>query len=505
MKLELRPKQAEVLNELRRNWKTHRTHLVSANVGFGKTVIAAAITSGFYKNGLRVLFVAPYTTLVEQTAARFIEYGLPQPSIIWQNHPWHDPSNQIQIASADTLIRRDMPDVDVMIVDECHIKRKKLLEVIQDANFPVIGLSGTPFTKWLGNYYENFVKVTTMREMINDGFLSDYEIYAPTKPNLKGVKTSNLAAFGVDYNENDIAEIMNGASIVGDIVGNWMQHGEDEPTICFCVNVLHANHITNEFNRNSVNAEVMTAETPIEERKLIVKRFEEGITKIICNVGVLVAGFDSDVRCIIYARPTKSEIRWIQCIGRGLRTAKGKDRCLIFDHSGTVHKLGMPCSIEYEELLSDDDGMNDAIKQKRDKEKKEKQPKECSKCKYMKPAGVYICPKCGHKPLAGENVEVDETRELEKIKGKEKQWTKEEKQSWYSMFLGHCQVKGYKEGWAANKYKEKFGVWPKDLRKTPKAASPEFNAYIKHLNIKFAKSRKSYPGHYQSEQRKLVE
>ena len=276
------------------------------------------------KNGLRVLFVAPYTTLVEQTAQRFMEYGLPQPSIIWQKHPWHDPSNQIQIASADTLIRRDMPEVDVMIIDECHIKRKKLLEVIKDSDFPVIGLSGTPFTNWIGNYYSNFVKVTTMREMIDSGFLSEYEIYAPTKPNLKGVKTSNLAAFGVDYNESDIAEIMDGADIVGDIVGNWMQHGEDEPTICFCVNVLHANHVTNEFKRNGVNAEVMTAETPIEERRLIVKRFEEGITKIICNVGVLCAGFDSDVRCIIYARPTKSEIRWLQCLGRGLRTAKGK-------------------------------------------------------------------------------------------------------------------------------------------------------------------------------------
>jgi superfamily II DNA or RNA helicase len=49
-----------------------------------------------------------------------------------------------------------------------------------------------------------------------------------------------------------------------------------------------------------------------------------------------VAGFDSDVRCIIYARPTKSEIRWLQALGRGLRTAPGKESCLIFDHSGTA-------------------------------------------------------------------------------------------------------------------------------------------------------------------------
>lgn len=507
MKLTLRPKQEEVLNQLRKHWKTHRTHLVSANVGFGKTVIAAAITNGFYQRGLRVLFVAPYTTLVNQTAQRFIEYGLPQPGIIWQNHEWTDPSNKIQVASADTLIRRDMPEIDVMIIDECHIKRKKLLEIIKDSDFPVIGLSGTPFTKWLGNYYENFVKVTTMREMIELGWLSPFEMYAPTKPNLKGVRTSNLAAFGTDYNESDLEQIMNGADIVGDIVTNWLKCGEDEPTICFCVNVLHANHVTNSFNNAGINAEVMTAETPIEDRKMIVKRFEDGITKIICNVGVLVAGFDSDVRCIIYARPTKSEIRWIQCIGRGLRTAPGKERCLIFDHSGTVHRLGFPDQIEYEHLMSDDDGMKEQNSFSQ-KEKTEKKPKECTKCHFMKPAGVYVCPKCGYKPLMGEDVEVDESRELQQIKGKKRQWTQEEKQNWYSMFIGHAKSKNYSEGWAAHKYREKIGVWPKGLHKTPRPASPEFTAYMKHLAIKFAKSKKnknSYPGKYEAEQRGLVE
>lgn len=501
MNLTLRPHQDAVLNELRKGWKKHKTHLVYANVGFGKTAVAAAITNGFISRGLRVLFVAPYTTLVNQTAEKFIEYGLPQPGIIWQNHEWTDPSNPIQIASADTLTRRDMPEVDVMIIDECHIRRKRLLEIIDNSDFHTIGLSGTPFAKWMGKHYEHLVKVTTMREMIDSGFLSEFEIFAPTKPDLTGVKVSNLAAFGSDYNEEQVAEIMNGATIVGDIVSNWLQHGEDEPTICFCVNVLHANHVTNEFNRCGVNAEVMTAETPVEERQMIVKRFEDGITKIICNVGVLVAGFDSDVRCIIYARPTKSEMRWIQCLGRGLRTAKGKERCLIFDHSGTVHRLGFPDQIEYDHLISDDDGMKEQ-QQRAEREKKEKQPKECSKCNFMKPAGVYVCPKCGHKPLAGEDVEVDESRELTKLNGKEKKWTKEEKQSWYSMFLGQCVTKGYKEGWAANKYKEKFGVWPKNLHKTPKAASPEFNAYIKHLNIKFAKSKNSKS--YRAAQEKLI-
>jgi superfamily II DNA or RNA helicase len=101
------------------------------------------------------------------------------------------------------------------------------------------------------------------------------------------------------------------------------------------------------------------SETPHEERQVMIHRFETGATKIIVSVGVLVAGFDSDVRCIIYARPTKSEIRWLQALGRGLRTAPGKDACLIFDHSGTVHRLGFPDSIEYDDLPSKNDGMKE--------------------------------------------------------------------------------------------------------------------------------------------------
>jgi superfamily II DNA or RNA helicase len=89
--------------------------------------------------------------------------------------------------------------------------------------------------------------------------------------------------------------------------------------------------------------------------------------------------------------PTKSEIRWLQALGRGLRTAPGKDACLIFDHSGTVHRLGFPDSIEYDDLPSKNDGMK-AAAASATKEREEKLPKECPECHFMKPSGVYVCP-----------------------------------------------------------------------------------------------------------------
>lgn len=492
--------QQRALDMLRRDWKQYNSFMVYSPTGSGKTGLSAFITDGFVSRGMRVLMTCPYTVLVTQTAKRFIQYGLPEDEIsyVWRDHPNYDPERKIQIASADTLIRRDFPEnIDLLIVDEAHLRRKKMLEVIKyltaETHVKVIGLSGTPFAPFLGKYYQRLIKPTTIKELMDTGVLCGYEFFAPTKPDLSGVKVTRSDEFGSDYKEDEVAEIMCGADLVGDIVSNWLSHGEDRPTVAFCVNVNHANYVTLQFNKAGVNAEVMTAQTPHDERQMMIHRFEQGATKIIVSVGTLIAGFDSDVRCIIYARPTKSEIRWLQIIGRGLRTAKGKDKCLVFDHSGSVHRLGYPDSIEYDTLPSKSDGMKTVVSE-RENEKREKLPKECSQCHYMKPAGVYQCPKCGHKPLAGEDVDTDASRGLKQISGKKKVVTKQQKQSWWSQIKFYqrqraAQGKPVSDGWCAHTFKDKFGTWPNGLQDYPMEITPEVNNYIKWKQIAFAKGR----------------
>ncbi|MEY0256267.1 DEAD/DEAH box helicase family protein [Morganella morganii] len=491
--------QERALTMLRQSWKQHASFMIYAPTGAGKTGLAAFMTDGFISRGMRVLFVAPFTVLISQTAQRFIEYGLPEDEIayIWRDHPNRDPAKLIQIASADTLIRRDFPDnIALLFVDEAHLRRKKILEQITrlttETGCKVVGLSGTPFSPFLGHYYEKLIKPTTIKELIERGDLSPYEFYAPTKPDLSGVKSTRSDEYGSDYKEDEIAEIMCGADLVGDLVSNWLKLGENQPTVCFCVNVSHANFVTMEFNKAGINAEVMTANTPHEDRDLIIHRFETGATKIIVNVGVLVAGFDSDVRCIIYARPTKSEIRWLQAIGRALRPAKGKDRAIILDHSGTVHRLGFPEDIEYDDLPRKNDGMKEAGSY-REQEKREKKPKECTSCHYMKPAGVYVCPKCGFKPLAGEDVEVDTSRGIKKIGKSQKAYTMADKQSFYSQLLYYrnaraAQGKVMNPKWVDNTYRDKFGTWPRGLHCTPQEITPVVSNFIRHKQIQWAKS-----------------
>lgn len=102
--------------------------MIYAPTGACKTSLAAFMTDGFISRGMRVMMICPFTVLTSQTAQRFIEYGLPEDEIayIWRDHPNRDPAKLIQIASADTLIRRDFPDnIYLMIIDEAHLRRKK--------------------------------------------------------------------------------------------------------------------------------------------------------------------------------------------------------------------------------------------------------------------------------------------------------------------------------------------------------------------------------------------
>ncbi|VEC17598.1 helicase [Citrobacter portucalensis] len=119
--------QERALNQLRRNWKDTETFMVYSPTGSGKTGLAAFIVAGFVSRGMRVMFCAPYQILITQTANRFVEYGLPSDEIgyVWADHPNYDPSLKIQIASADTLIRRVFPDnIDLLIIDEAHLRKK---------------------------------------------------------------------------------------------------------------------------------------------------------------------------------------------------------------------------------------------------------------------------------------------------------------------------------------------------------------------------------------------
>ena len=119
--IDLYPDQEELMREIRGVWKAHNRILVYAMTGFGKTRIAAKIIEGCISRGLRVNFVVPRISLINQTAKAFMELGLHDITVQWGETDIIE-SALITISSAATMVRREKRTYDLTIVDECDLR-----------------------------------------------------------------------------------------------------------------------------------------------------------------------------------------------------------------------------------------------------------------------------------------------------------------------------------------------------------------------------------------------
>ena len=93
-------------------------------------------------------------------------------------------------------------------------------------------------------------------------------------------------------------------------------------TIVFCPSVTSAQMCNEILLSEGVLSYAITAETPTEERRRIIGAFKSERTEhmVMCNYGVLTAGFDEPrISCAIIARPTTSLVLYSQMAGRALR------------------------------------------------------------------------------------------------------------------------------------------------------------------------------------------
>ena len=450
----------------------HNRIMYQLSTGGGKTICSSALIHEAHVNrNWDCIFTVPRISLVNQTVEKFNKSGLDDVGVIQANHILTDYSKPVQVASVSTLARRQIAfekgvlDPKLFIIDEAHMMYSFIGDILKSDEYkdiPIVGLSATPYSRGLGNLYTKLVQSKPMKWMINKGYLSNYRVYAPSHPDLSGVKT-----LGGDYKEDDLSNAMSNTTLVADIVDTWLKLGENRPTICFAVTRAHARFIQEEFIKVGVKCEYVDAFTEIEEREQIERRFHSGETKIVCSVGCLTTGIDWDVRCIILARPTKSDMLYQQMIGRGLRIAEGKEDCLILDHSDTTLNLGFVDDIIYDEL----DTTKPGERQKKRKPEKDSLPKECPECGALRKKEVFGCDECGWKPkhkkenvnvIAGQLVEIgrNKTKKRHTKQDDRRDYNSNIKKEWYLQLCNYAIERGYKPGWVSFKYKEAFGSWP---------------------------------------------
>ncbi len=475
----------------------HRYIGVQAPTGAGKTVIATHLMESSARKGKRPMFVAPAIALVEQTLISFEDQGLSDIGIIQAKHSRTDWKAQIQIASRDTLIRRALPEVDLVIVDEFHDRREALDDILRQwKDKVVIGLSATPWTKGLGLLWTKLIVMATMADMIADGppnGLCSFRIFsAPHDPNTSGLRT-----VAGDFEEGGAARVMSEPRIIGDAVETWLKHRQlgnhpGDRTFLYGVNRAHARSLMEAFNAQGVSCGYVDGDSSPDERLRSFRRYRSGEDKIIANVGVLVTGVDEDVRCIQDCALSKSEIKHVQRWGRGARLAEGKDYCLGLDHAANCTRLGLPWDIHHDTLdtrTPKDKG--DAYEDDAPTPK----PRKCQKCFAIIPPSTRACPACGDVYVKPNTIE-HEQGELVEFVGKQLKLPKtrvSEEQAFYSGFLQMAERRGFKEGWAAMKFKEKFGVFPSGLEKRPMTPRKAVKEFERESAKRYRESKKAQP------------
>ena len=257
----------------------------------------------------------------------------------------------------------------------------------------------------------------------------------------------------------------------------------------FASGVKHSLHLRDEFRYSGVLAEHIDGATPIEERDKILGELAAGTVEAVCNAMVLVEGFDCpDIGCLVLARPTKSLGLHRQMVGRGLRPAPGKSDVLILDHAGGVFVHGFPDD-EIEWTLATDRRAVNVTHQARSGHGS-RSLTDCPECSAVRMQG-HPCPACGWRPRSRpEDVEVAEG-ELGRV-GRDRRVvvniSDEERRRFFRMLLYVAAQRGYAQGWAKHKYKERFGSWPNFRNTEPLLPDEATRSWIKHRTVAYAKA-----------------
>jgi superfamily II DNA or RNA helicase len=488
--------QTEAIDRVRQSIAEKRKRIIlQLPTGAGKTIIASEIIRRGYERGKRWIFTCPAIELIDQTVAKFAAHGIYDVGVIQADHPMTDYSKPIQVASVQTLARRSIPKVDGVIIDEAHRMYRSTIDWMgQDewSHIPFIGLTATPWATGMGRIWDHLIIGSTTAQMIEQGYLSKFRVFAPSHPDLTGVKTVRG-----DYDETQLSKVMSNKSLVADVVTTWVEKAEHRPTLVFAVDRAHARALCDQFQASGVKCGYVDGTTPKLEREQVRKNFERGEFEVVCNVGVLTTGVDWDVRCIVLARPTRSEMLYVQMIGRGLRTANGKDDCLILDHSDTTLRLGFVTDIHHDRLSQG------KIEHAKIKTLEPQKPRECFACHAVMPKAAMICPECKTAIKIGKgsrdhNVDTlpGELVELESRRSKKKEsrfHTMADKARFYSELKAFQLERGYRDSWSSNKYRDKFGVWPNDPSVRYVLPAREIGmatrTWIKSQQIAWAKSK----------------
>lgn len=354
----LRDYQIENKRKIYEAWSKLDRVMLQMPTGTGKTRLFVSIVKDLHnwgaknKRAVKVLILAHRKELIEQISTNVgYKYGLAHGLIVSQNQ--ESKLYPVQVGSVPTLNRRldrwDDKEFDVIIIDEAHhVKAMSYKNILQQyPTAKVLGVTATPYRLNGAGFvpeFEDLIISPSVAEFIKRGYLCEYDYYSIKEDSSLQKEIDKMALnLDGDYMDSEMMNVMDRDSIRAGIVETYLKCAKGKKGIVYTVNKNHNIHICNKFIEHNIKAVAIDSDTPKEKRDELVGKFRDGEVDILCNVNIFSEGFDCpDVEFIQLARPTKSLSMFLQQVGRGLRTADGKDKLIVLDNVGLYNKFGFP-------------------------------------------------------------------------------------------------------------------------------------------------------------------
>ncbi|UOF76795.1 type I site specific restriction modification protein [Caudoviricetes sp.] len=457
------------------------------------TEMAMALLVAAAQRGNRAAMLLDRIVLCEQTSARLDKYGLDH-GVMQSGHWRYRPYERIQVCSAQTIEKRgSFPGLKLLIVDEAHQTRKQTVEFIRaNPDIKVVGLSATPFAEGLGQIYTNVVSSISTGELVQRGRLCPLRVYIAKEIDMTGVKL-----IAGEWSQKEATE--RGQLIVGDVVAEWVAKthevfGGPRKTIVFCAGVEHGATLAKKFAEAGYNFVNLSYKDDDDYKRDAIADFAKKDTKIhgLIATDILTKGFDvPDTMIGVSARPfSKSLSSHVQQMGRVMRASEGKEFALWLDHSGNYLRFREDWDEVFANGVTD---LDKGEKPKKEKTEKEKQAAKCPKCGLLWPADTDTCPACGHirhrknqvSAVPGSLTALDGGSGGIYVPNGEQR----ERQRWHAELLNIQESRGYKSGWAAANYRDRFGIWPPrvNVPSPSPVVSRDVKAWVRAKAVEFAK------------------
>jgi superfamily II DNA or RNA helicase len=348
VKATLRPYQERLVEGTFAALASSPSTLAVMATGLGKTVCFSAVAERWRQG--RVLVLAHREELIFQAAEKIADATGADPGIEMASERVDRGSRcKVVVASVPTLTKPkrlrkfDPRDFGLVVVDEAHhataASYLRILDYFRDGlpaaeeGPPVpgnpdsrrLGLTATANRtdgSALGQVFETVAFDYGIAPAVEDGWL------VPVRQQVvkvEGLDFSKARTTAGDFNEADLEAIVSQEEILHRVAAPTVELAAGLPTLVFCVTVKHAERMSEILNRyKDGSAAWVCGATDKDTRRETLARFRAGKVQFLCNVGVLLEGFDAPrCACVAMARPTKSLLLYTQTLGRGTRPLPG--------------------------------------------------------------------------------------------------------------------------------------------------------------------------------------